>query len=141
MIQYLLANFVMSRIVHRQPTWTWSLVLLSTLLLTPSTAAVVLAALRQAHVATAPVTTSVTPRRATTQEEEALKAAAQSGKLRVVRLEPASEINALAVLAPTRALIALPELQSTLALAPAPSATLRSAEPRSCGSRAPPHAA
>ena len=129
----------MSRIVHRQPIWTWSLLLLSTLLLTPSTTAVVLAALRQANVAVVPAEAVVAPRRATTQEEEAIKAAVQSGRLKLVRLEPASEKNALAVLTPTRATIMLPELQNTLAPAPLASAVLRSVETVCCGSRAPPH--
>jgi hypothetical protein len=131
----------MSRIVHRQPIWTWSLVFLSTLLLTPSTAAVVLAALRQANVAMVPTESAVSPRRATTEEEEAIKAAVQSGRLKVVRLEPASEQNALAILAPTRATVALPELCAVRQLYPALTTTLRSAEQFSYGSRAPPHAA
>ena len=101
----------MSRIVHRQPVWTWSLLLLSTLLLTPSTAAVVLAALRQARVATIPAATVSAPRRATTEEEEAIKAAAQSGRLKLVRLEPGAEHNALAILTPTLVTVSLPELR------------------------------
>jgi hypothetical protein len=106
-------KYVMSRIVHRQPSWTWSLFVLSTLLLTPSTAAVVLAALRQANLstATAPAPASVSPRRATTEEEQAIKAAAQSGRLKVVRLEPAAEQSTLAILTPTRVTVSLPELQ------------------------------
>ncbi|WP_309711105.1 hypothetical protein [Armatimonas sp.] len=103
----------MSRIVHRQPSWTWSLFVLSTLLLTPSTAAVVLAALRQANLstATAPAPASVSPRRATTEEEQAIKAAAQSGRLKVVRLEPAADRSTLAILTPTRITVGLPELR------------------------------
>ena len=129
----------MSRIVHRQPIWTWSLVLLSTLLLTPSTAAVVLAALRQASVATAPVETSVAPRRATTEEEDAIRAAAQSGRLKLVRLEPAAEQSTLAILTPLRATIALPELPAESTLFLQPLARLSGCAPNSCGSRAPPH--
>jgi hypothetical protein len=127
----------MSRIVHRQPVWTWSLVLLSTLLLTPSTAAVVLAALRQASVATLPTQTALSPRRATTQEEEALKAAAQSGRLKVVRLEPATQ-NTLAVLTPVRVTVALPECLVPRTTAPALTPPLTPFEQASCGSRAPP---
>lgn len=132
----------MSRIVHRKPTWTWSLVLLSTLLLTPSTAAVVLAALRQANVALAPAETlqPVAPRRATTEEEEALKAAAQSGRLKLVRLEPTAETQTLAILAPTRLTIALPEQPSAAPCTCTSPLVLRSTALRACGSRAPPHA-
>jgi hypothetical protein len=105
----------MSRIVYRQSSWTWSLFVLSTLLLTPSTAAVVLAALRQANLptATAPAPASVSPRRATTEEEQAIKAAAQSGRLKVVRLEPAADQSTLAILTPTFVALVLPERVST----------------------------
>ena len=131
----------MSRIVHRQPVWTWSLLLLSTLLLTPSTAAVVLAALRQANVATVPAATVSAPRRATTEEEEAIKAAAQSGRLKLVRLEPGAEQNALAILTPTRVTVVLPELQAQKSNFKRCDTPLTRYEHASCGSRAPPHAA
>ena len=115
----------MSRIVHRQPIWTWSLVLLSTLLLSPSTAAVVLAALRQANVATVPVEATLSPYRATT-EEEAREAAAQSGRLKRVPL------------APTRALVIVPELNVVRSDSPVPSAPRSRYEQTPHGSRAPP---
>ena len=125
-------------IVHRQPVWTWSLLLLSTLLLTPSTAAVVLSALRQASVAVVPSEASVTPRRATTEEEQAIKAAAQSGRLKLVRLEPSAEHNTLAILTPTRATVALPELDVKPSRATQTTTPLTLYEHASCGSRAPP---
>lgn len=99
----------------------------------------VLAALRQANVAVVPAEAAVAPRRATTQEEEAIKAAAQSGRLKLVRLEPAADLNALAVLTPTRASVSLPERRSERPLCAAPSAPRARYERTVCGSRAPPH--
>ncbi len=131
----------MSRLVHRQPVWTWSLLLLSTLLLTPSTAAVVLAALRQASVATIPAEAVSAPRRATTEEEEAIKAAAQSGRLKVIRLEPGAEHHALAILTPTQATVVLPELHAPSSRFTRTDTPLFRYDQTHYGSRAPPYRA
>lgn len=127
----------MSRVVHRQPVWTWSLVLFSALLLTPSTAALVLSALRQANVAVAPsAETVVAPRRATAEEEDAIKAAAESGRLKIVRLEPAA--STLAVLTPSCVTVALLDTLISRARPRAPTTALRDRVVRGTGTRAPP---
>lgn len=123
----------MSRIVHRQPVWTWSLVLFSALLLTPGTAALVLSALKQANVAVAPrVETPCAPRRATVEEEEAIKAAVGSGRLKQVAT------TSFAVLTPERVTIALPDSPVLLRPARGPTLSLREGAPTGLGCRAPP---
>ena len=111
----------MSRVVHRQPVWTWSLVLFSALLFTPSTAALVLSALKQANVALAPsVESAVAPRRATAEE-----------------LEPAAA-SMLAVLTPARNTFALLDIPVVSAQPRTCTTLLRSCTVAGFGSRAPP---
>lgn len=133
----------MKRIVHRQPAIGWSLVLLSTLLLTPSATSALLGALRQAAmVQPAREAVSSAPRRA--PEDEALEAAARSGQLRVIRLEPAPEREeigaAYAVLVPTRTLVAVVEGESAPLPPPRAAAAARTHAPPAASPRAPPFA-
>lgn len=85
----------MSKVLHRRPTWGWSVVLLSTLLLSPATAQALMHAL---HVATAaPVRTAADaaaegPRRRGADDEEALlRAARLAAEGEETRIDPAPE--------------------------------------------------
>jgi hypothetical protein len=149
----------MSKFSHRQPVWTWSsVVLLSTLLLSPVATNTLLRALAHAlpqnagtwgSAPPAPEGTpaeqrqeraseSQSPRRGT-DEEEALRAAARNGQVRAVRLDSDPDSpDEFALFAPTRVLVRLPDAPATIRLRAGPE-TLPSAIPRSLSQpRAPP---
>jgi hypothetical protein len=136
----------MSAYRHRQPIWSWSsVVLLSTLLLSPVAATTLLrAALSQtlphnlaalavptdADGKAAPTRTDsgTLPRRASDEEEALRRAAARAGQLRAVRLDddpyhpdqPTTPDHALvvALIAPARAAVSVPDTALTPAAAP-----------------------
>jgi hypothetical protein len=123
----------MSKFSHRQPVWTWSsVVILSTLLLSPVATSALLRTLAQAlpqnfgawtnvptPEGTPPErnTASQTPPRRSVEEEEALRAAARSGQVRAVRLDsdPDNADAAIALFFPSRAIVRLPDTGATAA--------------------------
>ena len=131
----------MKRIVHRQPAIGWSLVLLSTLLLTPAATSALLGALRQAAMVQ-PIREAAAPTPRRTPEDDALEAAARSGQLRVIRLEPAperAEIGAAyAVLVPTRTTVAVAEGESVPLPPLCVAGAVRTHAPPAASPRAPP---
>lgn len=125
----------MSKVVHRKPVWGWSVVLLSTLLLSsPVTAAALLHAIAHAS-ATAPNPTgpgaAQTPRRA--EGEEVSQTASGELPLRLDTLP-----GSVAVLVASRALLLVPD---EAAPGPAPAFSTDapvSSAPAATPSRAPP---
>ena len=119
----------MGKLVHRKPVWGWSVVLLSTLLLSssPTTAAAMLHALAQAaSLAEASVvpgaTRSVDPSPRRTKERDALAAARGEQPLRL-RLD--TEPDTIVLVFPALSLLLAPDDDAPLA----PSAAASNAAP------------
>jgi hypothetical protein len=132
----------MNRASCRPPAFRWSLILLSTLLLSPAATSALLHALSR-PVATLPAREGAlpnqTPRRLN-DDDEAIRAAARSGQLKVVRLEPAPEQGerdaTLAVLVPAPLPFLVPVARTKAVRTPAAPAERR--RTTVCGTRAPP---
>jgi|GEM_PF-4311519 hypothetical protein len=111
----------MSRFSHRQPIFSWSsVVLLSTLLLSPGVSAAVAATLLEALNRATPLraihTETPTPPqpRRSSEEEEALRAAARDGAAYFVRFEsdpdnPETISASIALWFPTRVVLVVPD--------------------------------
>ena len=130
----------MSKVVHPKPVWGWSVVLLSTLLLSPTAGAAALHALAQAYAASL---TDALPQRGSSavpaprrvEDEWALRARSQ----RPLSLRLDTHPDTVAILLPSQTVLLIPDDAPVLHAPsddPAPISCPRAATP----SRAPPFA-
>ena len=128
----------MSKVVHPKPVWGWSVVLLSTLLLSPTAGVVALRALAQAYAASLTDAlpqsgqSSASPRRA---DDAWVRRARNQGPLLSLRLD--THPDTVAILWPSQTVLLVPD-DAPVLHAPSDAPPLISSVRAATPSRAPP---